>query len=299
MRALSAVWLRRSASQEEDEDEEAKRDVPSGSEVEVFIKIDQSFAPRADAFVPVLDEEFEIQVELGRTEAPNLTTLSQAMDEVADRYAQLRERAGVRAPEAVELLDWFHSDGVLDELRRLVALADPDAARTCQVRLRDAQTALDEVEEALKLPELIDEAEGLLESVRPLVDQWGDSADRQDLQAAQTAIDAAVKARDRTVSPTSDRGGPRYRNSPAAPVGTARRRHVRCARAAPCRQPEPTGATTPRRRPRRRGCGRRRATGGRQRSARAIHARQRAVLQCHRRDEHCARGSPTVTTIQN
>lgn len=181
--------------------EEIKRDVPAGSEVEVFIKIDQSFTPRADAFVPILDEEFEIQVELGRTVAPDLATLQRATEDAADRYAQLRERAGVRAPEAVELLDRFHSGGVLDEIRRLVTAAqvDPDAAPTCQVRLRDAQTALDQIEEALKLPQLIDEAEGLLESVRPLVEQWGDSSDRRDLQAAETAINAAVKSRDRIV----------------------------------------------------------------------------------------------------
>lgn len=181
--------------------EEAKRDVPAGSEVEIFIQIDQSFTPRADAFVPVLDEEFEIQVELGRAEAPDLATLQRATEEVADRYAQLRERVGVRAPEAVELLDRFHSDGVLDEIQRLVTTAqvDPDAAPTCQARLRDAQTALDEVEEALKLPENINDAEALLESVRPMVEEWGDPADRQDLQAAEVAIDAAVKARDRTV----------------------------------------------------------------------------------------------------
>lgn len=181
--------------------DEAKRDVPAGSEVEIYINIDQSFTPRADAFVPVLDEEFEIRVELGRTEAPDLATLQRATEEVSGRYAQLRERAGVRAPEAVELLDRFHSDGVLDEIRRLVTTAevDPDAAPTCQARLRDAQTALDEVEEALKLPQCIAEAEGLLEAVRPMVEQAGDSADRRDLRAAEAAIDAAVKAGDRTV----------------------------------------------------------------------------------------------------
>lgn len=181
--------------------EQAKRDVPAGSEVEIFVKIDQSFTPRADAFIPVLDEEFEIQVQLGRTEAPDLTSLHSATEEVADRYARLRERTALQAPEAIVLLDRFQSEGVLDELRKLVASAevDPDAAPMCQARLRDAQTALDEVEEALKLPEHIDEARGLLDSVGSIVEELGEPEDRRDLQAAREAIDVAVKSRDRTV----------------------------------------------------------------------------------------------------
>jgi len=47
--------------------DEVKRDVPAGSEVEITIRIDTSFVPRADAYVPILDEEFAIEVDLVAT----------------------------------------------------------------------------------------------------------------------------------------------------------------------------------------------------------------------------------------
>ncbi|WP_020666132.1 Hsp70 family protein [Amycolatopsis nigrescens] len=183
---------------------EVGRDVPAGSEVEVHLRIDTSFAPRADAYVPLLDEEFPIQVELGRTGPADGADLGAAVDDLADRFAELADRTDqVRsgAVEAVELIDRFRADEVLAGIRQLADAAevDPDAASTCERQLRDAQTTLDEVEAALLFPELVDEAYTVLDGVRGLVNESGSAARRNDLRNAERTMESAITAGDRTV----------------------------------------------------------------------------------------------------
>ncbi|GAA4861299.1 Hsp70 family protein [Saccharopolyspora cebuensis] len=181
------------------------RDVPAGSEVEVALRIDTSFSPRADAYVPLLDEEFPIQVELGRTgsgadfrgAADDLTGRFQ---ELADRLDELRSR-GVDPGEAGELADRFRDEDVVADVRRLAdaASVDADAASTCENRLRDAQTALDDIEAALEFPALVDQGRAMVADLRGLVAQSGTARHRSAFHDAARAVESAIAAGDRTV----------------------------------------------------------------------------------------------------
>ncbi|MEV8441606.1 Hsp70 family protein [Actinosynnema sp. NPDC051121] len=181
------------------------RDVPAGSEVEVTLKIDTSFAPRADAYVPLVDEEFQIQVELGRSGAG--TDFRGAAEDLADRFDELVDRldklrsGDVDAGQAVESVDRFRADDVLADVRRLAdaAAVDPDAASTCENRLRDAQTALDDVEAALVFPELVSTGRAIVEQTRTIVEDSGASRHRTALHNAERAMEAAIASHDRTV----------------------------------------------------------------------------------------------------
>jgi molecular chaperone DnaK len=181
------------------------RDVPGGSEVEVALQIDTSFAPRADAYVPLLDEEFQIQVELGRTKSN--TDFRGAAEDLAERFTELAERvdalrfSDVDAREAAGLVDRFRADDLLADVRRLAEAADvdPDAASTCENRLRDAQTALDDIEAALVFPELVARGRTIVEQTRGLVAQSGTSRHRTALHNAERAMESAIATGDRTV----------------------------------------------------------------------------------------------------
>ncbi|AXB41545.1 Hsp70 family protein [Amycolatopsis albispora] len=181
------------------------RDVPAGSEVEIEVRIDESFAPRADAYVPLLDEDFEIQVELGRTGSG--TDLRGAAEDLADRFDELAQRltavqlAGVDAVEAVDLAEGFRTDDVPGEVRRLADAADvdPDAASTGENRLRDAQTTLDDLEAALVFPELAAEGRAILRDTRELVAESGSARHRTALHNAERTMSAAIASGDRTV----------------------------------------------------------------------------------------------------
>nr|WP_052478422.1 Hsp70 family protein [Kibdelosporangium sp. MJ126-NF4]CEL18226.1 Chaperone protein DnaK [Kibdelosporangium sp. MJ126-NF4]CTQ90543.1 Chaperone protein DnaK [Kibdelosporangium sp. MJ126-NF4] len=181
------------------------RDVPAGSEVEVEVKIDTSFTPRADAYVPLLDEEFQIQVELGRMSSG--TDFAGAAEDLADRFADLAERlvevqrSGADASEAAKLVEKFHGDDVLGDVRRLAEAAsvDPDAASTCENRLRDAQTALDDLDAALVFPELVAQGRALLDAARSIIGEAGAARHRTALHNAERAMESAISTGDRTV----------------------------------------------------------------------------------------------------
>jgi molecular chaperone DnaK len=165
------------------------RDVPAGSEVEVQLHIDESFKPRADADVPILDEEFAITVELGRNTATDADELRDAADDLDTRVHELSDRArqlGSAGAPVTAMISEFTRAGTLDQVRRQAAAAavDPDAARECQNRLRDAQATLADIEAALRLPELVGEASTMLSSVREPIESWGNPARRAALREA-------------------------------------------------------------------------------------------------------------------
>jgi molecular chaperone DnaK len=181
---------------------EVRRDVPAGSEIEISIEIDASRTVRAEAYVPVLDADFDITVELGRTETPSPGELREALSAVSDRAHEVRRAvAELPVPEASRTLDRLYAEGVLEEAGRLLRAAevDPVAGATCHARLLDAQTLLDDVEDALKLPALMERVRNLREVVARKVAAGGTDADRADLAAADTTAAQALANRDRAV----------------------------------------------------------------------------------------------------
>jgi molecular chaperone DnaK len=163
----------------------------------VFITIDTSFAPRADAFVPLLDEEFLIDIDLGRVEAPNVANLRKGTEKLTQRSAELRERAGRLNHDVVRvegLIEAFADGPLLAEVHRLSGAAehDRDAPATWQKKLREAETALDEIEKALEFPELVDEGRRMAESVRQMVDEAGTRPQQGALHDTEQAMETAI-----------------------------------------------------------------------------------------------------------
>src|SRR5258705_12802316 len=87
---------------------------------------------------------------------------------VSARAHRVRKKvAELPVPEATRTLDRLYAEGVLEEAGRLLRAAevDPVAGSTCHARLLDAQTLLDDVEDALKLPALMERVRNLREVV--------------------------------------------------------------------------------------------------------------------------------------
>lgn len=181
--------------------EELSRDVPAGSEIEVVVEIDESFSPHVDAFIPILDEEFEIRVDLGRR-TPDLGELRERGDAVTAQYRRLRRRAGdAHAERASELLDGFDRRGGLDGITRELESAgvNPDGPAICQELLREAESRLDDAEDALELPRLAQEAERARAWVREVLGEYGDPDDRRELREREKELEDAVSSGDPTL----------------------------------------------------------------------------------------------------
>jgi molecular chaperone DnaK len=181
---------------------DVERDLPAGTEVEVTLQVDASFRIRADAFIPFLDAEFPIDVDLARSMLPDLADLRAARAALDARYHDLRGQAEqMRATEASARLDRVDSDGVLDEIDRLLrqAEADQDAVATCQARLLDADTALDEVDELLELPKVVEEGRTVQSIAQEVVEHAGAGSHAADLRRAEADLEDAIAEGNRTV----------------------------------------------------------------------------------------------------
>ncbi|MGH3795777.1 MAG: Hsp70 family protein [Pseudonocardiaceae bacterium] len=180
---------------------QVKRDVPVGSEVHVTIEVDASQGVTASAYVPFLDEDWDIELELSKALA-DVDELRRNAAAVRSRLAELRHKAdAVVAPTARTRLTEIDADRAIEEIDRLVTRAqvDPDAVASCEGRLQDLSAALDEVEDALQVPELLEEIEAQRASATRLVAAHGDQRDRQELQECEREIDRARRDNDMTM----------------------------------------------------------------------------------------------------
>jgi molecular chaperone DnaK len=175
--------------------DQINRDVPAGSEIEVSITIDRSFTPHVDAFVPILDEEFDIEVELGRADAPGIKELRRQSRALEMQYGKLRH-AGT-----TPFLEEFESRDLLAKIRGTLDSADynPDAPAAAQELIREAESILDKAEEAAELPQLMAEAKEIRQWVTDLTVEAGDARSKQDARDAQRKLDEAAAAGDVTV----------------------------------------------------------------------------------------------------
>ncbi|MEU6712849.1 Hsp70 family protein [Nonomuraea sp. NPDC046802] len=175
------------------------RDVPAGSAVEFSVLVDESRLVVARAYIPLLDEEFEHVVNLRTETTPTHDELNGKVRAEKHRLHELREQAGdLGDARAKALLARIDAEGTLKDLDRLVeaSRADSNAATECGKRLRDLQVALDEVEEMVKWPKLVQDAKETMTGVRDIVLSRGDMNDQRTLTTLESATREAINAHD-------------------------------------------------------------------------------------------------------
>lgn len=150
-----------------------RRDLAAGSEIEVTLKINESREILVYVYVPVLDEEYEERLNLGKTTNPNLDKEFAA--ELA-RIDKLRETAD-NADDAsgVKKLDKIESSTLVQEIKGCVSAAkgDADAAQKAEKLLLELKIALDEVENTISWPKTVAQARDWLTDLAKLAQQHG------------------------------------------------------------------------------------------------------------------------------
>lgn len=157
-------------------------DLPSGSEVEITIEVDESRRVTVVADVPLVDEQFEAEIDLSHVRPPDVATLTRELREVHGRLARLRENA--RASQEVRRrLDQLEEEQMLslarDEVR--AAAGDPGSAAAADQRLRDVQAVLDDLEAEFAVLTELDELNEQIGYCRELLDERGAADDLTEL----------------------------------------------------------------------------------------------------------------------
>ena len=164
--------------------------LPAGSDVEITLKINKSRNLFLEAYFPLLDTEFPMQVNVEKTIA-NASEIVTSLRDEKKRLENLKEKAEESGEsDLVEDLERLESDRELDEAAR--AAKDPAAAEKAQARLLDLQIKLDAAEEKLKWPALVTEARELQEELSDLAQEHGKGTNQEKVEDWSELIDSII-----------------------------------------------------------------------------------------------------------
>lgn len=175
-----------------------KRDVPVGSEVEITIHIDESRIITGKAYVPILDEEFEIVVNFEK-ETETISELQESFEHEKKRLDETREKASkTDSLKAEKALARIEQEQISEEVQSLLEASegDPGAAPQFQNRLVDLKVAIDEVEDAIEWPTLLKDAKGRLEFAKYYVNTHGDDDEKKNLETLENDMQKAIDTGD-------------------------------------------------------------------------------------------------------
>jgi molecular chaperone DnaK len=173
-----------------------RRDIPAGSEIEILIEIDQSRLVRTKAYIPWIDEEFEVEFDLLKKN-PTLDQLrAQAEDEKKRLENARKKAASVNDPSAQEALRRIDGERMVHDVEAALGatLGDPDAADRCNKLILTLRQAIDEVEDALEWPALVRKAEDEIRDTAEVVRKHGKSEDREMAAALEREAREAIKS---------------------------------------------------------------------------------------------------------
>ncbi|MFD3485482.1 Hsp70 family protein [Streptomyces sp. NPDC058665] len=174
-------------------------DLPAGSEVEVTVEVDASSMVTVVADVPLVQAQFEAEINLDDIRAKEPEELRDILDEAEGRLATLRgyvaDAGSADAERRLRKLDEERSVGTARDQVDASAV-DNGAAATAEERLRDLQAELDDIADAVGLPGLVRDLRSALAEAEELVRQHGETADRQELAAIQSRAEEAINAQD-------------------------------------------------------------------------------------------------------
>jgi molecular chaperone DnaK len=169
------------------------RDVPIGADVEIRIEIDNSRLLKGTVYIPVLDQEFPIRLEGIIKPQPSWQGLKDEFEKQKQRLRAARDFADDGAAATVKAdLERIEQEDAIGEISRdLAAGDDPEATRTCEVRMLDLKATLQRIDDAVATPKLIVEAKQEIELTQEVV-TTGTEEDRKAFGLLQPELEAAI-----------------------------------------------------------------------------------------------------------
>jgi molecular chaperone DnaK len=174
--------------------ENLRRDLPVGSEIEVTCLVDASRLITAKAYVPILDEEITVKIDLKHV-TPQIDTLRTELATELKRLRDLKDEAeAANDAKSTALIAEVEESDLLRTLKSEIenASADPDAALRSDKHILELRLRLDVVADKVKLPSLIAEAKELATKLQDLVTEYGTTEVRAKAKVACSELDEAI-----------------------------------------------------------------------------------------------------------
>ncbi len=152
---------------------EFRNDVPVNSEVDILVKMDESQIITARAYVPVLDDEFELIVK-ANIEIPDFESLRTELEQISRRFTQARSHMDDSVSAGAEVaLNKIEDRGMLKEAMELLPHAERDRDSQSKLwgQIQGLKKALDVAEDSLEMPLAIKEARLTIEQCQGMLDE--------------------------------------------------------------------------------------------------------------------------------
>jgi molecular chaperone DnaK len=177
--------------------EKIRRDLAAGTEVEVEIRIDESRIITVTAYVPQLDEEFKVTLDMTMHDTEPDVIAKDYQAEMTRLQELKRKVTGPEGQSVDEMLARVEESPLIQEISESLAAAkgDPDAAAKCEKRLLELKLKLDEASDALEWPELVMSARKELGYLNEVVEPHGDADQRQRAARLAEEIDGFIRER--------------------------------------------------------------------------------------------------------
>jgi molecular chaperone DnaK len=176
---------------------EIKRDLPPESEIEITIEIDSSRLVRTEAFITLLNTEFEKLLVMNKP-IPDTADLKEEVEREKKRLQDVREKLQVAGDEkSAPILKRIEGERMLEEVESSLdaAAVDRDAADKAQNRILELRATVDELEEVLEVPTLLAEARQVILWTEEIVSKWGSPIDHTKFRILLAELTATMEAR--------------------------------------------------------------------------------------------------------
>ncbi len=175
-----------------------KRTLPAGSEIEITLVVDTSRLVKAKAYIPILDEEFEVDANL-IIEPGKIEEMVADFSKDKDKYKKLLEKSKNESDsKATAILEQIESENILNEIDSLLesAKVDPDSRNKAKNRMLDFNTILDYAEDAVEWPTMVMEAKEKIQDTKKISEEYGTGDDKNKFSSLEKEIETAISEKD-------------------------------------------------------------------------------------------------------
>jgi molecular chaperone DnaK len=176
--------------------EAIKRDLPSGTEVELTLRMDEKRQIKVNVYIQSLDIEFDYDLNSDTKKSTDVGVITREFAEESKRLRTLLTQAGeADDKQSVSELERLQASELVAEIKQSLTSAktDPGAAEQCEKRLLEFKLALDAVETRIKWPTLVTEARNKLDDLDKLVKKEGSEKQQEAAEDLREKVEDIIR----------------------------------------------------------------------------------------------------------
>jgi molecular chaperone DnaK len=172
---------------------DVNRDLPLGTEIEIKIEIDSSRLLKGSIYIPLLDKEFPLRIDLVRRE-PNLGEMTREFVANKEKLQSIQEDSSrANDAQALKILGELAEEDIVASIAALLGgEAEGQDARTCENQLLNLKQAIHKLEAQSEIPRLLEVAKNEIQWTQEAVEANGSQDERRQFEELKRDVESAM-----------------------------------------------------------------------------------------------------------